>query len=460
MSSLFSLMGVARDGMQAQSAGLSVTGQNISNVNTPGYARRSVALSTRPVQGASLGGVEAVGVTRSFDRLARARVVDEHGRQGAADARSAALSSVEAALVPGGATIADRVGAFFQSLDALSGSPADTSTRLGVLNAASDLAQQISGAASDLESQRGELFQHARGVAGEVNDRLGRIASLNTQIAEATARGDAGADLRDLRDQLVQEVGDRIGARAVEDANGQITLFAAGTALVDGGRASSLGVDLDVAGNLRVQAHGINGSTVDVTSTTTQGALGGLREARDVDLPSAISALDRFAFDLATSVNAAHAAGAGLDGVTGRPLLSTTTTPTGAARALTLNPALEGHPERVAAAGRAADLPGGNSAALALAAVASRPLGSGTAPPSDRFAAIAADVGTRHASAEAESELRADTVLQAETLRESASGVSLDEETMNLNRFQRAFEASTRVLRVADELLDNLMKSL
>lgn len=446
--------------MQAQSAGLSVTGQNISNVNTPGYARRSVALSTRPVQGSSVGGVEAQSIIRSFDRLARGRVVEEHGRQGAADARSSALASVEAVLVPGGATIADRVGSFFQSLDALSASPSDTSARLGVLRSASDLAQQISGAASDLEAQRGDLLQRARGVAGEVNDRLGRIASLNTQIAEASARGDAGADLRDQRDQLVQEVGDRVGARAVEDATGQITLFAAGSALVDGGRASPLSVDLDASGNLRVQAQGTSGSLVDVTSSVTQGTLGGLREARDTDIPAATAALDRFALDLATSVNTAHAAGFGLDGTSGRPLFSTTATAPGAARALTLNPALEGHPERVAASSRAADLPGGNDIALQLAGLASRPLGVGAGNPAERFGAIAADIGTRHASAEAESELRADTVLQAESMRESESGVSIDEETMNLNRFQRAFEASTRVLRVADELLDNLMKSI
>lgn len=454
--SLFSLLGVARDGLQAQSAGVSVTGQNISNVNTPGYVRRSAVLAERQ---ASQGGVEVVTTARSFDRLTHRRAVEEHGRRGAADARADALASAESVLAPGSGDIADRLGAFFGSLSALSATPADTSARADVLRQASDLARQISGTASDLESLRGDLYTQARGAAGELNERLGRIATLNASIAEATGRGDPGVELRDERDRLVQEVGDRVGARAVEDASGQVTLFAAGAALVEGSHAASLGVDLDASGNLRVQVQRPGEPAVDVTASVTQGSLGGLREARDVDIPRAASALDGFAFDLASATNAAHSAGFGLDGTGGRALFTTTATPAGAARAMALNPALEGHPERLAAAASAADVPGGNTVALRLAGLAGRPLGTGTAPPAERFGALAADLGSRRAAAESERALRADTVAQAENLHASSSGVSLDEEMVNLSRFQRAFEASTRVLRAADELLDNLMKS-
>ena len=96
MSSLFSLLGTARDGMQAQSAGVSLTGQNISNVNTPGYVRRGLQLSARPNATGSEGGVTVMGIARSFNRFAQSRVVEEHGRRGAAAARSDALASVQA----------------------------------------------------------------------------------------------------------------------------------------------------------------------------------------------------------------------------------------------------------------------------------------------------------------------------------------------------------------------------
>jgi flagellar hook-associated protein 1 FlgK len=454
MTSLNSLFSIARDGLQAQSAGVSVTGQNITNVNTPGYVRRGVLMQPR-----QYGGVNVTGVSRSFQRTSHSRLVEEHGRHGAAQLRASALSTVESIVAPGVPTIGDRINSFFQSLDTLSGAPTDRTARLDVLQRTTALAQQVSGTAADLSLQRSDLFTQATGITAEVNDRLTRIASLNLAIAQATGEGDAATDLRDTRDQLVLEVGDRLGARAVEDARGQVTLFAAGTALVEGGHASTLSVSLDPANNLLFQVQQTGGAATNVTSFVTQGSLGGLREVRDTDIVQVQTNLDQFAFDLATAVNGVHSAGFGLDGVTGRPLFTTSATAVGAARALTVNAAVAGQPDRLAAATLASDLPGGNGTARLLANLASRPLGAAGVPPTERYGALSGDVGTRMAVAESDLQLREDTVLQAANLHESSSGVSLDEEMINLSKFQRAFEASTRVLRVADELLDNLIKS-
>lgn len=454
MTSLNSLFSIARDGLQAQSAGVTVTGQNITNVNTPGYVRRGVLMQPR-----QYGGVNVTGVSRSFQRTSHGRLVEEHGRHGAAQVRASALAAVESIVAPGVPSIGDRVNSFFQSLDTLSGAPADRTARLDVLQRTTALAQQISGTAADLSLQRSDLFTQATGITTEVNDRLTRIASLNLAIARATGEGDAATDLRDTRDQLVLEVGDRLGARAVEDEKGQVTLFAAGTALVEGGHASTLSVSLDPANNLLFQVQQTGGASTNVTSFVTQGSLGGLREVRDTDIVQVQTNLDQFAFDLATAVNGVHSAGFGLDGVTGRPLFTTTATAVGAARALTINAAVAGQPDRLAAATLASDLPGGNGTALLLANLASSPLGAAGIPPTERYGALSGDVGTRVAVAESDLQLREDTVLQAANLHESSSGVSLDEEMINLSKFQRAFEASTRVLRVADELLDNLIKS-
>jgi flagellar hook-associated protein 1 FlgK len=56
--------------------------------------------------------------------------------------------------------------------------------------------------------------------------------------------------------------------------------------------------------------------------------------------------------------------------------------------------------------------------------------------------------------------MRESTVAHADNLRQSISSVSLDEEMINLTKFQRAFDASMRVLQAANEMLTSLMQRL
>lgn len=460
MAGLFGVLGIAGDGLLAQVAGIDTTGQNVSNVNTPGYVRRSAILQARPLGGPSQGGVEVAGIARSFDRFAWGRVVDEQGKGGAAGARGDALAQVEGIVAPqGGPSIADKLNALFQSFNALSAFPMDIPTRTQALGAATDVAQAFSSTASQLADTRSGLLAKAQGIGAEVNERLTKIAALDARIEEATGRGEPATDLRDTRDKLAGEIGDRIGAKAIEDDKGHFTLFAAGTALVDGSSASSIDVGLDGNGALAVKAHRPGGSTIDVTSAVNEGSLGGIREARDVDVPKVQKALDQLAYDVATAVNGVHTTGVGLDAVGGRALFTPPGVVNGAAYAMSVDASVVGRPDRLAAAQNVGQLPGGNSVAVSLAALASQPL-SGGAPPAQSFGAIASGVGTAKAAADSERQLRQETVAQATALRESASGVSLDEEMVNMTRFQRAFEASTKVLQTVDGLLDGLMKDL
>jgi len=226
--------------------------------------------------------------------------------------------------------------------------------------------------------------------------------------------------------------------------------------LVEGNGFSALSMDLDANGAMRFF---VNGATKnEITSRIDTGMLGGLREARDVDLAKMRDKVDAYAFDLANAFNAVHSTGYGTDGVTGRDLFVPPATQKGAAASMAIDPALVDHPERIGAAASTNELPGGNGVALQLGNLGTAPAFGGTTL-ADRFADIATDIGLRKSAARAECELRTDTLSVAEQLEGSANAVSLEEEMVDLAQYQRAFEASTKVLRTVDELLKTLMES-
>lgn len=459
--SITSLLGVARDALLAQAQGVDVAGQNISNATTPGYVRRSLLLETRSTRGGPQGGVFASGLARSWDAFAHERVVTESGHHGAASARSGALEAAMAVLHPGtGQTVGDRMTAFFGAWSDLANKADDPTARAAVLSKASDLAQSISGAANGLATARADLFTESKGVAGELNARLAKIADLNEQIATAQGLGDGAEDLRDQRGQLVREVGERIDVKAIADASGKLTLLSSGSVLVDGGGASSIGVDMAPGGDLAIELRRPSGTVLDITAAVTSGTLGGLREARDKDIPALANKLDQIAFDLATSVNAVHITGFGLDGQGNRPLFAPPAAVSGAAYSFAIDPSVAGQPQNLAASKTAAGLPGDNSAALSMAQLGLTPLGAFGGSPAEAFAGLLGDVGVKKNAADSELSLRQATMGQASDLLESTTGVSVEEEMVNLTRYQRAFEASMKVLRTADELLSGLIRDL
>jgi flagellar hook-associated protein 1 FlgK len=452
MASIFGILSVARDGILAQTAAIDLTGQNVAGANTPGYVKRTATLESRPN-----GGVQMSGAARSFDRFTYAQLVDQSGKLASATARSTAMSDVEVLVTPSQDHLGDRADALLNTFHELALHPADTSVRTSVLAQAQWVASGFSETANGLESLRSEFTIRATDVASEVNQRLTSLTKIDQDIVSAKGRGEDASDLLDRRDQLVREIGDRVGARSVESDTGSITIFGAGTVLYEGGRAAQLVVSQDPGGMLRVEADR-NGNLIDVTNGMGSGTLEGIIQARDVDIPSVMSSLDKFAKDFADAVNALHVTGFALDGTTGRPLFVPAASVTGAAHAMAVDPSMTDHPELLAAASNANDLPGGNDIATALANLSTTALPNGSTA-SERYAAIASKVGVLRSIATSEEQMRQDTVATATTLRESASGVSTDEEMIHMQQFQRAFEASSKVLQTVDGLFDVLLRS-
>lgn len=457
MGSLNQLLYTARDSLSAQSYGLNVTGQNITNVNTPGYVRRDPLLETRALGTATTGTVTATGLRRATDAYIERRELTARGGAAAASEHDKQLASVEAMFNDLGATgMGSVLDGLYSSFSALAANPNDPTTRSAVLGAAEAFASRAGAIGNSLSDQRNELFKAAQDTASEVNRTGESIAQLNRRILAAEAQGEDAADLKDQRNNLLLGLSQLVDVRTISDVKGSIVVQVSGGTLVDGVDSRKLDVGLQDDGSLKLTIAREGDTPTEVTKFLTGGRLGGIKEARDEDLFDVSERFDKLIFDVASSINTQHAAGFGKDGLSGRNLFEVPAVAAGAARGVRVSADVAGNADAVAAAFDAASLPGGTGNAVALANLWNQPLSSGRTA-AETYGDIVGGIGQRKASIAQAVETQTAIKEQIQAMRESVSGVSLDEEMVALSKYQRAYEAAGKVLATADELLADLI---
>lgn len=459
---LTDILNTARDAMTAQTFGLTVTGQNVSNVNTPGYVRRQAILQTRVMGDQNFGVVQAAGIQRVADAFVDQRHLSLTGLSGEARERDQQLAQIEPLFNDfEGSGLGSSLTALFSSFSALSAVPTDMTARSTVLQRAGLFADQVRAASEQLSAIRTDLFTQARDMTGQINQKLDSVAELSKAINEAQAMGEEPADLKDRRDAILGELAELVEIRTYQDGNGQLVVQGPGVTLVQGDKARHLAVDIGDSGEIRVLAQRPGGGGSDVTAELSAGRLAGVLHVRDTDLAEMVTDLDAFAFNVAGQINSVHAAGFGLDGAGGRNLFALGSTATGAAAALRVDAAVDGQPELVAASSSAGGVPGDGAQAVLLSQVSDQPIsGLGGLDPAEAYSRIVGKIGQRKALAENDVSTREAMTAQVAVMRESISGVSLDEEMVNLTKYQRAFEAASRVFTTADRLLEDLINTL
>jgi flagellar hook-associated protein 1 len=120
-------------------------------------------------------------------------------------------------------------------------------------------------------------------------------------------------------------------------------------------------------------------------------------------------------------------------------------------------------PRRIAAAALSGDAGsvGDNTNALALAGLQDeRFLAGGTATLEGTYNTLIGEVGTRTRQAEIASQSQARLLDEARNMRDSISGVNLDEEAANLLRYQQAYQAAAQVIAVSSTLFDTLLMAV
>lgn len=446
---------IGYSGVRASQIALTATGQNIANVNTPGYARREVQLAAvAPTDRTSSGGgVDVVGVRAARDRLLERRLQMERPAEQREGAIADALGVVEVAIGQPGQSIDAQLNVFFDRAADVAADPTSSTARHEFVTASARLASAFREMAGRLDTARREADSNVRSSVDHLNTVLTNIAALNRNMGRAGAdQADDGA-MHDQQKVLLNELAGLIDIDVIERADGGVDVTTgAGLSLILGTEARTIETIPSPPNGFVDLVYGGQSITADMSG----GKLGGYLHVRDGLLPDYLSQLDALASQFVTEVNGIHSAGFDAAGNPGGALF-TVQAGASAAATMAVDAVVLADPSKVAAA--AVPVTGDNQNARALAALRDVAVSNG-ATFADLWAQLVYRVGSDTQAARQEQASRRDIVLQVEALNDAVSGVSLDEEAMMMLRFQRAYEANARFFQVINETLDTLLNSV
>ncbi len=464
MSTLFSGLNIAQRALSAQQLGLEITQRNVANTNTYGYSRLRVNFEPAVASGVFnvQAGMGVAGATvESFrDNFIDYRISQELQGQGEQQAALDALQQVEALFYStDGEGLQGALSDFFNSFSALANTPEELALRQQVLQQAGILADEFHGLYDRLKGIQLQEDRLVSDTVAEINSASAEIARLNTeiQLAKGTQSNDESS-LRDERQRLLEQLSGLTDISYFEDSMGMTTVTTRQGALLVAGNESR---NLELGQSATTGFLTITQDGIDITSTIRSGKLGGALLVRDTAIPEYLGSLDDMAAALIERVNQQHAQGDDLAGAPGGNFFVPFVPPAlgsneGAARSISV--AID-DPTEIAAAGRGGGA-GSNINANLLAGIKDETLAALGTTPGEFVANLIYRVGADTRSAADELETQKNLLQQLENQRDVFSGVNLDEEAVNIIRYQKAYQASARFVTVIDTLTSDLLRML
>lgn len=442
-------LNTAYTGLVAAQVGIDTSTHNVANTATEGYTRQRVdQVSRRPNlrPEAYIGtGTEVTDVRRARDEFLDARFRAGAVVLGSLASNANLLERAEAALgePDNGLTVAlDEV---FDSFEELAISPDDEASRVSVLRALDRFAARTRSVAEDYRSIEADTAENLRFMVEEVNQTLTEVAELSDLIEEAATNGRTPNDLLDQRDRLLDELSQDVGVTVVRQGTYDVRVSLDGMALVDGVRANSLSVDP------------LTNDLVHSTGTVVRpgGEIGGTQQFLQQDLPTLFTRLNTFASEVTAAINTQHTAGFSDSTTPGVALFTSTV----GSEAETLTTTLTDPADLAASDDGGTPFPIFNGVnAQALADLRDQLVASGgTESPGGALRSFITQLGAETATARSGADAQDELVAAAELSRDEAHGVSLDEEMVLLVQYQRAYQASARVITTVDQTLDTLI---
>jgi flagellar hook-associated protein 1 FlgK len=471
----FAALNTALTGLIAHQRASEQIGHNIANVNTEGYSRTRLELTSA---GAGLvgavwatpritgDGVKVAALLRIRDEFLERQALGDHGATEQLTASKQILANVERSFPePGDNGLASQLSSFWSAWDDVANNPSSLGTRTSLLERATTVVQNLNRSATDLKTQRDSAVGNMSTIVQDVNSTLAEIAQLNGSIQDSVNAQLPANDLQDKRDLLIEKIAKLTGATTRDLPNGMMEVRVGGSALVSGTSFSGLTLPIQIAnptGDATLDAVGwkqvqiqANGYAVSFTGGQLAGLLDGVNRA----LPSYLDKLNQVATTLTSDVNSLHATAWGLNdaGATapGRNFFALTPG-VGAALGIRLTdstdvpPGVKDQPANVAVS---------NGPGLLDASIAQKlaVLHDSTTGADSVYKSMIASLAVESQAVQQRSSIQDNITTQIDAQRKGASGVNLDEEMVNLTASQHAYAASAKLMTTISEMLDTLI---
>ena len=241
---LMSALYVGASGLQTSQNALNTTAHNLANVNTTGYTRQQVYQGNRELIkiGESYNNTlqSGLGVAYTDVRAVRDEFLDTQFRT--ESGRSAYYSTSYEVVQEINTLFGETEGTEFQtslqnlrdSLENLAKSPADATVQAALVSTASQFLDRANAVYTDLQTYQGNLNQQIKDQVDKINEYAENIAKLNLEITKYEVTGiESPNDLRDARDQLLDELSAYGKITYREDLYGRVKVFFEGVTLVD-----------------------------------------------------------------------------------------------------------------------------------------------------------------------------------------------------------------------------------
>jgi flagellar hook-associated protein 1 FlgK len=464
MGSLSGLLAQTSSALNVFEQALSVVQNNVNNANTPGYASQRlnlVPLALEPNGGLD-GGVTSQGLINTRDPYAEDSVQSATQLLGMYTAQAQTTGSLQSFFnVDGTSGLPAAITGLFQAFSAWSTTPTDATAQQNVISSAEGVASNMQQLSNSLSQTSQQVDSQIGCTVTAINNIAGEIQQYNVRKMGNSAT-DPAADAQ-LYSNL-QSLSQLVNFTAVTQSDGTVSvMLSGGTPLVTGDTANPLSASDFVDSqpppanpNSPPTAHILDSNGNDVTAQITSGQLGGLLDMRNHALASYLGdaqqqgSLNQLAQTLADTVNGILESGtvSTQEGAANGIALFTYSSAdaTDAAATLAVNAAIT--PAQLAPVDASGNANGNANALAALGSAASIDGASFT----QFYGQMASNIGQENSTASANETTQTQVVSQATSLRDSVSGVSLNDQAAQVMEFQQAYQAGAEVLSVLNTL--------